>query len=358
MLTGGNSGPGFRNRSFEDMRVSTLKLSAVALLAATTLLSAPAAMAVDLDVALLAKGGKGCGGGGTTEPGPQPGTSTCAKADVEEGTKCWMSGDVSAAHLLDLKGQGTYVTFVDDFDSNNTFLGNWGDGTKTLNHGGWTSSETLLVAPEATYFLQDFTVDMALSFHDVGLDVVNASYGMIGMARFYYPGALDSYATEKSIIDAAWSGEAVVSKAAGNDGIAVGGNVKGTTDYLGNSLIGAQSVIFVGALDFNGSTSNRAPMSYYSNYAGSETNVQDHFLVVGVDYKATGLAGTSFAAPIVAGYAAILGSKFTTASETQVANQLLDTARTDTIFGYDIAIHGQGEACLSCALAPLPESQN
>ena len=43
------------------MRVSTLKLSAAALLAATTLLAAPAAMAVDLDVALLAKGGGGKG---------------------------------------------------------------------------------------------------------------------------------------------------------------------------------------------------------------------------------------------------------------------------------------------------------
>jgi len=48
------------------MRVSTLKLSAVALLAATSFLAAPAAMAVDLDVALLAKGGGGGkpGGGG------------------------------------------------------------------------------------------------------------------------------------------------------------------------------------------------------------------------------------------------------------------------------------------------------
>ena len=40
-----------------------------------------------------------------------------------------------------------------------------------------------------------------------------------------------------------------------------------------------------------------------------------------------------------------------------VASKLLDTAREDTIAGYNIAIHGQGEACLSCALAPLPASQ-
>ena len=337
------------------MRVSTLKLSAAALLAVTTLLAAPAAMAVDLDTALLAKGGgKGGGGGGGETPPPQPGTSDCTSTMVAGGTMCWMSGDVSAAHAAGYKGQGTYVTFVDDFKSSNTFSGNWGDGTDLRTHGGWTSSETLWVAPGAApnIRLQDFTDGSKLTFNTVGLDVVNASYGMIGMARFYYDGALDSYATEKSIIDAARNGEAVVSKAAGNDGIAVGGNVKGTTDYLANSLIGAQSVIFVGALDFNGSVDNKAPMSYYSNYAGSNKDVQSHFLVVGVDYKATDLAGTSFAAPIVAGYAAILGSKFTTATETQVVNQLLNTARTDTIFNYDVAIHGQGEASLDRALAP------
>ncbi|MFM2349671.1 MAG: hypothetical protein RIR04_637, partial [Pseudomonadota bacterium] len=37
----------------------------------------------------------------------------------------------------------------------------------------------------------------------------------------------------------------------------------------------------------------------------------------------------------------------------QITNQLLDTARTDTILGYDVSIHGQGEASLSRALAPV-----
>ena len=344
------------------MRVSTLKLSAAALLAATTLLAAPAAMAVDLDVALLAKGGKGGGGGGGETPPPQPGTSDCTSTMVAGGAMCWMSGDVSAAHAAGYKGQGTYVTFVDDFKSSNTFSGNWGDGPDARTHGGWTSSETLWVAPGAApnIRLQDFTDGSKLTFNTVGLDVVNASYGMIGMARFYYDGALDSYATEKSIIDAARNGEAVVSKAAGNDGIAIGGSVKGTTDYLGNSLIGAQTAIFVGALDFNGTAGNEAALSYYSNYPGADTTVQNQFLVVGVDYKATGLAGTSFAAPIVAGYAAILGSKFTTATEVQVTNQLLNTATHVGLLDLgaagwgaeDAAAYGRGQASLKAALAP------
>ena len=96
----------------------------------------------------------------------------------------------------------------------------------------------------------------------------------------------------------------------------------------------------------------RASLASYSNFAGTNTTVQDQFLVVGVKNSATGLLGTSFAAPIVSGYAAILKSKFTGAGHTQIANQLLDTARRDTIAGYDPALHGQGEASLSRALAP------
>jgi subtilisin family serine protease len=81
--------------------------------------------------------------------------------------------------------------------------------------------------------------------------------------------------------------------------------------------------------------------------------VQNQFLTVGVESHKTGLAGTSFAAPVISGYAAILGSKFKGASATQITNQLLTTARKDTIAGYNPAIHGRGEASLSRAIAPV-----
>ena len=75
--------------------------------------------------------------------------------------------------------------------------------------------------------------------------------------------------------------------------------------------------------------------------------------MVGVEGSKTGLYGTSFAAPIISGYSAILGSKFTSATPTQIANQLLNTARQDTISGYSSAIHGRGEASITRALAPI-----
>jgi subtilisin family serine protease len=74
--------------------------------------------------------------------------------------------------------------------------------------------------------------------------------------------------------------------------------------------------------------------------------------MVGVRTDVMGLAGTSFAAPIVSGYASVLGSKFTRATPTQITNQLLNTARSDTIFNYSAAEHGRGEASIARALAP------
>ena len=106
---------------------------------------------------------------------------------------------------------------------------------------------------------------------------------------------------------------------------------------LAYELAGARSAIFVGALNKNGALLNKASLASYSNHAGSGgVNggfIHNQFVVVGVDAASTGAAGTSFAAPIVSGYAAILGSKFRSATPMQITNQLLRTARTDTMRG-------------------------
>lgn len=81
--------------------------------------------------------------------------------------------------------------------------------------------------------------------------------------------------------------------------------------------------------------------------------MQKQFLVVGVEGSKTGRYGTSYAAPIVSGYGAILGSKFINASASKIVNQLLSTARQDTIAGYNVAVHGRGEASIYRALAPV-----
>ena len=124
-------------------------------------------------------------------------------------------------------------------------------------------------------------------------------------------------------------------------------------DYLNTALRGATSAIYVGALSKNGAPTAKASLANYSNTAGTDLTTQNQFIVVGVDNSKTGLSGTSFAAPVISGYAAILGSKFTQASPTDITNQLLSTARIDTVVKYNPATYGRGEASLSRALAPV-----
>jgi len=287
--------------------------------------------------------------------GDQSNPSICLSATLPTATtqavQSWMSPDVGAAWAAGYKGKGVTITIVDDFSSTSRFSGNFGIGVQYQRHGEWTRQEASMIAPLATIRSKDFSTSSSVALAP-GLNVLNLSYGMYARAG-YSPTQIGWAPEEASIISYATKGSAVVSKAAGNDSIAVGGIKNGQQDYLDLALVGKASAIFVGALSTNGTTSNKAQLASYSNYAGSNPLVQSHFLVVGVAGNKTGLYGTSFAAPIISGYAAIVGSKFTTATPTQITNQLLNTARTDTLVNYSASVYGKGEASLSRALAPL-----
>lgn len=264
----------------------------------------------------------------------------------------WMSSEIQDAWGQGFLGQGTRITVIDDFSSRYGIYGNLTSRTQLLRHGEWTRLEASLLAPGATIASQDFNSGNAVALGANQLNTLNLSYGMMA-SEGYSNEQIGWSAQEGSIISYAHNGDAVIVKAAGNDAVAVGAATSdGIVDYLNRALIGAETTLFVGALDRNGSTSDLAQIASYSNYAGDDMTVQSQFLTVGVAGDQTGLYGTSFAAPVITGYSAVLGSKFTTASPTQIANQLLDTARTDTILGYDPSIHGQGEASIARALAP------
>ncbi len=263
----------------------------------------------------------------------------------------WMHSEIGDAWSQGYLGKGVTVTVVDDFRSGYGYSGNLGYGQRILRHGEWTRLQARMIAPQATIRSQDYTTGRTVPLN-TGLNVLNLSYGMFAPTG-YSTSQIGWSAQESSIISYARGGRAVVAKAAGNDGVAVGAATRaGMQDYLNSALVGAQSAIFVGALDRNGSADRKAALAWYSNYAGTNTAVQDKFLVVGVEGSKTGLYGTSFAAPIVSGYSAVLGSKFRKATPTQITNQLLSTARTDTIQGYNPALHGRGEASIARALAP------
>ncbi len=254
----------------------------------------------------------------------------------------YQSPEVWAAWAQGYKGQNTVINVHDDFT---TVAG--------FNHGAWVSLFASSTAPSASVVGHQYGGQAIVGITPNKLNIFNMSYG-----KYSPTGTGSLVASTAAIIGYAQKGQAVVTFAAGNDAIPMGGVVKlgemrGRIDIMAVPLAGQPSALIVGALSTNGTTSKPASMAGYSNTASASPVFQKNFLVVGVDTSAGIPAGTSYAAPIVAGYAAILGSKFTTASATAVTNQLLTTARTDTVAGYNPAIHGRGEASISRALAPV-----
>lgn len=266
----------------------------------------------------------------------------------------WMTADIKEAWRAGFYGQGTQVIVVNDFTSDQTLRGNLGLEVNEQTHGAWVAQHVEMLAPAADIDRRDYAFDVAVPLASGKLNVINLSYSIPDNLG---PDATINWgAREASIISYA-NGAAVVVKSAGNEGVAVGAPSNGSYDYLNRDLIEKPTAIFAGALSSHGSVSAPASIASYSNIAGTDTRVQSQFLVVGVtgDTLArggTGLEGTSFAAPQISSYAAVLGSKFTNATATQITNQLLKTARTDTIRGYNVTIHGRGEASLARALAP------
>ena len=281
-------------------------------------------------------------------------TRAAVRALVEDPPplRDWMHGDVATAWSMGFFGQGTTITLVDDFNSTRRIFGTLGDGFGFARHGEWTRDQAGMLAPLADIRTQDFS-DGAAVTEGAGLNVFNLSYAMIGPDG-YRTTQIGWSAREASIIATARTGSGIVVKAAGNDGVAVGAaTATGRKDYLNAALIGTRTTLFVGALDRNGSPDDPATLAGYSNRAGTDRRVQRRFVTVGVPGSETYLYGTSFAAPVVSGYAAILGSKFRRSSALHIVNRIVRTARTDTIADYDPALHGSGEASLARALAPL-----
>ena len=163
---------------------------------------------------------------------------------------------------------------------------------------------------------------------------------------------------------------AVITKSAGNN------SGQDTYSYTGMNLVKAlvndsdtvSRLLIVGALNKDGSTSSTASIATYSNYAGATTAAQNRFVLANGNtpyanssvaingYTASAGVGTSYAAPRVAGYAAIIMQKFPNLDAVRTSSIILDTARYDTLTCYpscSTSIYGKGEASLSRALAPV-----
>ena len=207
----------------------------------------------------------------------------------------------------------------------------------------------------------------------IKLGVVNASYVGLNLladyrdvtSRFMNP----SFQGQVNYTDA------VITKAAGND------SITSEKEPINKAMAGIPSlsnrVLIVGALNKAGDVNSPAYIASYSNTAGTDPSVNSRYLlasgttpfnsgdlaVEGLPINSTNSyysnAGTSYAAPRVAGMVAIVRSKFPNLSASQTASIMLDTARYDTlscyytVAGCDKTIYGKGEASLSRALAPV-----
>ena len=323
---------------------------------------------------------------------------------LQEG---WINGDVQAAWASGWTGKGQKIAILDDFTANDkselsTTTVNGvttsvpfthgdlvsliaGGSRSSFNFSGNAGGEDFTgtyfldkpiygVAKDAEIYRNDYLTHQGNGLFatmqswsaNVGaggalwrsMTVVNLSLGNRNSASLTQAQWSTNYSAQLAIANATTNvPDAVFVKAAGNEGLSY------AAWDIGNSVLATSSAykdktIIVGALDREGGN-----IASYSNRPGIGStqptiSVRDRFLVA----DGTGLVGsnfeqgTSFAAPRVAGYAAIVRHKFSALDAPTTASHLLNTTKWNAAWGAKDAttqaIYGQGEASLSQALAP------
>ena len=231
------------------------------------------------------------------------------------------------------------------------------------------SSPEFGVAKDATVLRDDFLTYQSntnglfavLKGWGVGADATSKSYRDLKVVNLSLGGTSknpvknqSTYSAQLAYANASVTPDAVFVKAAGNNSCVVSlSNCDPYNAVFYNSAPFKDKSILVGALVEPGGL-----MASYSNKAGTYA---DRFVVAdgrGVrNIEGTYDQGTSFAAPRVSGYAAILRQKFPNLTASNTANVIFDTASWYTGWGTkdatSQAIYGQGEANLGRALAPV-----
>ena len=308
------------------------------------------------------------------------GVAVSGQGGVVGPTLVQPSADVLAAWNAGWTGIGTNLMTIDSYSSVGAC------DSPTSCHGVVAMMISDLVAHGASKFALDWglatsakTIGGATLATPTNMNVINMSYAADAASTT----AAINFLTGSTTIPNLTVTGAVLTKAAGNNlgqdtySYTAGGEffVKGLVDNANT----AARLLIVGALDKNGSLASPASIASYSNIAGTTIAAQNRFVVAngnapyanngvsingadiagwntGGSCAAAGSCGTSYAAPVVAGYASILLQKFPNLDAAKTSNIILDTARTDTLScspNCDPTIYGKGEASLSRALAPV-----
>ncbi|HIJ87510.1 MAG TPA: S8 family serine peptidase [Desulfuromonadales bacterium] len=195
-----------------------------------------------------------------------------------------------------------------------------------------------------------------------GTDVSSQNYKMTQVVNLSLGGTSKSpitnkatYSTQLAYANASTVPNAVYVKAAGNEACTISQtNCDPSNAVLYNSANFKNKTLIVGALNVSGGS-----IATYSNRAGSYS---DRFVVAdgrGIYSSTDGTydEGTSFSAPRVAGYVAILRQKYPQLTASDAASIILSTAKWNSAWGpknaTSQAIYGQGEADLARALSAI-----
>ena len=261
-------------------------------------------------------------------------------------------------------GKNVKIGIADDYNSNGI----------VDSHGDWVAVVAASVAPESTFGYRDVLSNLSLIglignasaaydyFESNGYHIINNSWGIERVKRDFngaYTGALHSdFDTLVSETVAAYnpntpsSAQGLYIMAAGNGGqycptrqIQNCNWIAATADKIREKGYAAGlRLIFVGSLEDN---SNH--LASYSYYAG---DLKNDFIVAHDDILASGdAAGTSFAAPRVAGAAALVKQKFPSLSSAQIKQVLLQTADDLGAAGVD-RVYGHGKLNIANSLSP------
>ena len=271
-----------------------------------------------------------CGGGGGSDSSSS--SSSSSNASLPAGCcSIYQTAAVQAAYLAGYTGQGSTALNLDWATHTNP------DGTShqtvvngiIAGSGGVATYATLVpvtpttYTPPQPYGTWTAIVSSTLAAMTSG-QIINISAGNSDIGNISAPTAVPNI---------------VITMAAGN-----GGGQTLSESPLNLTIYNStykNDLIIVGALGTDGNIAS------YSATAGAAA---DRFVV---DYgtSTSSYSGTSYSAPRVAGYAAIIKQKYPNATGAQITSAILNTAVLKS--GWSSAIYGKGQVDLTAALKYL-----
>jgi hypothetical protein len=292
-----------------------------------------------------------------------PSFSSLSKANnsINSGQDPRPSRDTNATQVWaqGWSGKGVDVRIVDDFNSNG----------QIDTHGDSVSLVVHFVAPEANQgavHLGDygsFSFDAGITANNTafadGFEIVNNSWGVIQDADYNdaFDSELATYVANFNPASQPTGPQALSIWAAGNNAAKceslVGSRRLEDCEFLAATVAAlrdqgetaGENYLWVGAVQDNADI-----ITDYSLEAGA---LALDFLVANDDVLATGdAAGTSFAAPRVAGAAALVKQKFPNLNTQQLKQVLLQTASDLGLSGPD-SVYGYGKLNINSALSPI-----